>query len=271
VQIDLNCDMGENCDANAISNDTAILPLVTSANIACGFHAGNSMVMARTVRLAIQQGVAVGAHPGFPDYAGFGRRALDATPAEIESDMLYQIGALAAFAHSNKSAVGHVKPHGALYNIAANNSPIAHAIARAVSLFDPEMAVVGLPGSAMEHSALELGLRFVREGYADRAYNRDGSLRSRREPDSVIDNPRRAAEQALQIVNEQMVTTPEGETIPLVIQTLCVHSDTPEAVETLRAVRKALEENGVSIVSFSDQRKRMPHPSISPPNSRNSK
>jgi 5-oxoprolinase (ATP-hydrolysing) subunit A len=265
MQIDLNCDMGESSNPNPITSDDEIMPLVTSANIACGFHAGNPMVMARTVQLAAQHGISIGAHPSYPDRVGFGRRVLEATPDEVKNDVLYQIGALAAFARANGVALTHVKPHGALYNVAAIRQTIAVAIARAVAAFDPELGLVGLPNSEMEKAARELGLRFIPEGFADRAYNRDGSLRSRREPGSVFDDPRRAAEQALQIVHRRTVTTLEGETIPLDIQTLCVHGDSPAALGVLQAVHEALEKDGAAILPFSNAKKQAQNLSISFP------
>jgi UPF0271 protein len=254
LQIDLNCDLGESFGAYTLGNDAATMPLITSANIACGFHAGDPQVIARTVRLAVQHGVALGAHPGFPDRVGFGRRALDATPDEIENDVLYQIGALSAFARAEGATLAHVKPHGALYNLAATRPPIANAIARAVARFDANLILVGQPSSAMMDAAREQGIRFAREGFADRAYNRDGTLRSRREPGALIDHPRRAAEQALQMVRAQTATTPEGETIPMSVDTLCVHGDSPGAAEILRAVRELLQKNDVHIIPLKDER-----------------
>jgi len=253
MRIDLNCDLGESFGAYTLGNDATLMPLITSANIACGFHAGDPQVMARTVRLAVQHGVAIGAHPGFADLVGFGRRALDATPDEIENDVLYQIGALAAFARAEGVSLAHVKPHGALYNLAATRPPIANAIARAVARFDSTLILVGQPNSALERAAREYRLRFAREGFADRAYNRDGTLRSRREPGALIDDPQRAAEQALQMVRAQTVTTPEGETIAMPVDTLCVHGDSPHAVEILRAVRAALQQNGVKVMALKDE------------------
>ena len=247
THIDLNCDLGESFGAYALGNDAAIMPLITSANIACGFHAGDPQVIARTVRLAVQHHVAIGAHPGFADLVGFGRRALDATPDEIENDVLYQIGALAAFARAEGAPLAHVKPHGALYNLAAMRPPIANAIARAVARFDANLILVGQPRLAMENAAREQGLHFAREGFADRAYNRDGTLRSRREPGALIDDPHRAAEQALQMVRAQTVTTPEGETIAMPVDTLCVHGDSPAALEILCAVRDAFLKNSVQV------------------------
>jgi UPF0271 protein len=255
MRIDLNCDLGESFGAYTLGNDAALMPLITSANIACGFHAGDPQVMARTVRLALQHHVAIGAHPGFPDLVGFGRRALDAAPEEIENDVLYQIGALAAFARAEGARLVHVKPHGALYNLAATRFPLADAIARAVARFDANLILVGQPNSMLERAAREHNLRFAREGFADRAYNRDGTLRSRREPDAVIREPARAAEQALQMVRAQTVTTPEGETIAMPVDTLCIHGDSPHAIEIARAVREALQRNGVRVVSLDEGRK----------------
>jgi UPF0271 protein len=251
--IDLNCDLGESFGAYALGNDAAIMPLITSANIACGFHAGDPQVIARTVRLAVQHGVAIGAHPGFPDLVGFGRRALDATPDEVANDILYQIGALAAFARAEGTTLTHVKAHGALYNLAATRPPIARAIARAIARFDPKLILVGQPGSAMMDAAREQDIRFAREGFADRAYNRDGTLRSRREPGALIEDPQRAAAQALQMVREQTVTTPEGETIAMPVDTLCVHGDSAAVVEILRAVRGTLQQNGIVISAFREK------------------
>ncbi len=248
MRIDLNCDMGESFGAYSIGADAALMPLITSANIACGFHAGDAQVMARTVRLAIEHRVAIGAHPGFPDLPGFGRRALDATPGEIENDVLYQIGALAAFARASKVSLAHVKAHGALYNLAAVKPEIARAIARAIARFDPGLIMVCLANSAMVDAAREKGLRVAREGFCDRAYRRDGTLQSRREPGAVIDDPRRAAEQAVQIALKQSVNTVEGETIALQVDTLCVHGDTPSAVQIARAVREALEQKGARVI-----------------------
>jgi len=252
LQIDLNCDMGESFGAYSMGNDAALIPLVTSANIACGFHGGDPRVMARTVHLALEHHVALGAHPGFPDLAGFGRRALDATPDEIESDVLYQIGALFAFARAQGATLAHVKPHGALYNVAATNAHVARAIARAVARFDASFVLIGLATSTtMADAAREHGLRFAREGFCDRTYNRDGTLRSRREPGSLIHDPQRAASQALQMVRDGTVTTPEGATIPLAVDTLCVHGDTLEAAAILHAVREALAGAGAMISSLS--------------------
>jgi UPF0271 protein len=250
MNIDLNCDMGESFGAYSIGADETLMPLITSANIACGFHAGDPRVMQRTVQLAIQHGVAIGAHPGFRDLEGFGRRVIDATPDEIESDVLYQIGALDAFARAAGKKLMHVKAHGALYNLAVIKPAIARAIARAVVSFDSSLVFVGLAGSSMLDVARELGLRVAREGFCDRAYTPDGKLMSRREPGSLIDDPQRAARQALQIVIEQTVDASNGEKIPMTVDTLCIHGDSPNAPAIARAVREMLEKNGVNVRSL---------------------
>lgn len=250
MRIDLNCDMGESFGAWSMGNDAALMPYITSANIACGFHAGDPMVMQRTVQLAIQYNVALGAHPGFADLVGFGRRVLDATPEEIENDVLYQIGALAAFARANGAALVHVKAHGALYNLAAVHDDVARAIARAIAKFDSNLVMVGLAQSKMIDAAREAGLRFAREGFADRAYNRDGTLRSRREPGSLITDPVRAAAQALQMIRDHRVITPEGECIAIEVDTLCLHGDNPSAVENARAVRQVLQAHRIEVMAL---------------------
>jgi UPF0271 protein len=248
--VDLNCDVGESFGAYTMGADAAIMPFISSANIACGFHAGDPRVMERTVRLAVQHGVAVGAHPGFLDWIGFGRRVLGATPEEIESDVLYQIGALDVFARVVGTRLVHVKPHGALYDLAVTNPEIADAVARATARFDSNLALVGLAGSAMMDAARAAGLRAAREGFCDRAYQADGALMSRRSLGALIDDPQRAAQQALEIVLDQCVTTPSGDKIPLVVDTLCVRSDTATAPAIVRAVRQAFEQNGVAVTAL---------------------
>jgi UPF0271 protein len=244
-KIDLNCDMGEGFGAYRLGNDEALMGLVTSANIACGYHAGDPLVMDRTVRLAAQYGVGIGAHPGFPDLVGFGRRAMLLAPEEIENAVLYQVGALAAFARSVGSELAHVKPHGALYNMAAKDIEVAWAIARGVARAGEEIIVVGLAGSVMIEAALEAGLRVAREGFADRAYEADGSLRSRKLDGALIHDPETAAERAVRIARDGVVVAYTGEGIPLRVDTLCVHGDTPGAVEIVKAIRRRLEEAGV--------------------------
>lgn len=247
MAIDLNCDMGESFGAYILGADEALMPLVTSANIACGYHAGDPMVMDRTVRLALRHGVSIGAHPGFPDLLGFGRRVMHLRPEEIENYVLYQVGALAAFARSVGAEPAHVKPHGALYNMAERDLEIARAIARGVARAGPRLILVGRANSALIRAAAEVGLPAAREGFADRAYEPDGSLRPRHLPGAVLTDPETAAEQALRIAREGRVTASNGETIPLAADTLCIHGDTPGAAEIARAVRRRLEAAGVEV------------------------
>ncbi len=248
MAIDLNCDMGESFGAYALGADEALMPLVTSANIACGYHAGDPMVMDRTVRLALRYGVGIGAHPGFPDLMGFGRRAMHLRPEEIENYVLYQVGALEAFVRSVGAELTHVKPHGALYNMAARDPEIARAVARGVARAGPRRILVGLANSALIQAAAEVGLPAAREGFADRAYLPDGTLAPRHLPGAVIEDPERAADQAVSIALRREVRTVGGEVIPLVADTLCIHGDTPGAVEIARAVRRRLEDAGVDVM-----------------------
>jgi UPF0271 protein len=246
-KIDLNCDVGESFGAYHLGNDEALMGLITSANIACGAHAGDPLVMDRTARLAARHGVSIGAHPGFPDLVGFGRRAMQLTPDEIENTVLYQVGALAAFARSVGAELAHVKPHGALYNIAGKDIEVARAVARGVARFDSNLIVVGLAGSALIEAAREAGLRAAREGFADRAYEADGSLRSRKLEGAVIHDPEAAAERAVRIACDGIVTAYTGEEVSLRVDTICVHGDTPGAVEIVRAIRRRLAEAGVEV------------------------
>ncbi|MBN1811962.1 MAG: LamB/YcsF family protein [Anaerolineae bacterium] len=246
-KIDLNCDMGESFGVYSVGNDEALMGLITSANIACGYHAGDPLVMDRIVRLAARHGVGIGAHPGFPDLAGFGRRAMQLTPDEIENDVLYQVGALAAFARSVGTGLAHVKPHGALYNMAAKDIEAARAIVRGVARVDRTLIVVGLAGSVMIDAAREAGLRAACEGFADRAYEADGALRSRKLEGAVIRDPEVAAERAVRIARDGVVIVYSGEEIPLRVDSICVHGDTPGAVEIVTAIRRRLTEVGVEV------------------------
>jgi UPF0271 protein len=249
--IDLNCDMGESFGVYRLGNDDALMGLITSANIACGTHAGDPLVMDRTVRLAARHGVGIGAHPGFPDLAGFGRRAMQLAPAEIENAVLYQVGALAAFARSAGSELAHVKPHGALYNMAAKDAEVARSVARGVARAGEGIIVVGLAGSVMIEAGREAGLRVAREGFADRAYEADGSLRSRKLEGAVIHDPETAAERAVRIARDGVAFAYTGEEIPLQVDTLCVHGDTPCAVEIAKAIRQRLAEAGIEVAPMS--------------------
>ncbi len=247
MRIDLNCDMGESFGNYALGCDEDILGIVTSANIACGFHAGDPVIMDRTVALALDRGVAIGAHPGHHDLRGFGRRPIQAPPSEIEADVLYQVGALAAFVRSRKGRMIHVKPHGALYNQAVADPALAQALARAITRADPNLVFVGLATAApMREAAESRGLRFAGEAFADRVYNPDGTLQSRRVPGSVIHDPERAAEQAVAIARGTVIAH-DGTGVPVSADTLCLHGDNPAALENARAVRRALEAAGVQV------------------------
>lgn len=253
MSIDLNCDMGESFGAFRLGADEALMPLITSANIACGFHAGDPMVLDRTVALALEHGVAVGAHPGFPDLAGFGRREMRLTPAEIENAVLYQVGAIAAFCRprhrtqSSDAALVHVKTHGALYNMSAQDPAMASAIARGIARFDPRLIMVGLASSqVLADAAAAQGLVYAREAFADRIYNPDGTLQSRAVAGSLITDPARAAAQAVRIARGYVVAH-DGTRVPIDAQTICLHGDNPAALQNAQAVRAALGVAGIEV------------------------
>ena len=247
MQIDLNGDVGESFGAYEIGHDAALIPILTSANIACGFHAGDPGVMRATVALARQHGTAVGAHPGFPDLVGFGRREIKATPREVEDLVAYQIGALAAIAAAQGVRLTHVKPHGALYNMAARDLDLADAIARAIAAVDPSLALFGLPGSQSLEAAQRHKVRAVSEAFADRAYRRDGSLVPRNEPGAVIDDEQIVVTRAVAIARDRVVIAADGTRVPLDVQTICVHGDTPGAAVLASRIRKALNDAGIQV------------------------
>jgi UPF0271 protein len=247
-RIDLNADLGEGFGAYAMGADAEILAFVTSANVACGFHAGDPTVIDRTIASAVRAGVAVGAHPGHWDLRGFGRRAIAADPGEIEADVLYQVGAVAAFAASHGRPLTHVKAHGALYNQAVGDERLASAIARGVSRAGRHLILVGLASSEIMRRAAEAeGLRFAAEAFADRAYEKDGTLRSRSLPGAVLKESHLVAAQAVGIARDGVVAASDGTRIRLAADTLCLHGDTPNAVAHARAVREALEGAGVKV------------------------
>jgi UPF0271 protein len=253
VRIDLNCDMGESFGIYRIGADEEkLFELVSSANVACGFHAGDPRIIDRTVALAVKHGVAVGAHPSHHDLRGFGRREVKASPDEVEADVLYQVGALLAFATAHGAPLVHVKPHGALYNQAVSDAELAKAIARGVARVSRELIFVGLATSKVMRAAAEgEGLRFAGEAFADRVYNPDGTLQSRRIAGSVITEAEKAAKQAVSIATERTVVAHDGTVVPLEAETLCLHGDNPAALENARAVRGALETRGVEIHGLS--------------------
>jgi UPF0271 protein len=250
VRIDLNCDMGEGFGVYAMGYDEQVMPFVTSINVACGFHASDPSNMLRTVQLAKKHGVAVGAHPSFPDLVGFGRRNMAATPEEIRADTIYQIGALWAFCQSEGVRLQHVKPHGALYNMAATDIRIATAIAEAIRSVDPRLFMLCLGKSQMVEAAKKVGARYVEEAFADRAYTNEGTLVPRSKPGAVIHDIGLVAERVLSMVKHQRVTSIDGVEIPIVAQTVCVHGDTPEAVEMTKLIRKRLEESAIVVAPF---------------------
>ena len=248
MRIDLNADVGESFGAFATGADEALFEHVTSANVACGFHAGDPSVIDRTVKGAAAKGVAVGAHPGYFDLRGFGRREMRLPASEVEADVLYQIGALQAFARAHGVALTHVKPHGALYNQAADDPELARAIARGVARVSGELVFVGLAGSqAMRHAAAAAGLRFAAEAFADRAYDARGRLVPRSQPGSVIRDPEVAAAAALRLARDGVAVAIDGSEVAVEADTLCIHGDSPGALEMARAVRDALERAGVDV------------------------
>jgi 5-oxoprolinase (ATP-hydrolysing) subunit A len=252
IKVNLNADMAEGYGAYDIGNDRDILKIIGSASIACGFHAGDPLVMRRTIAEASRLGVSVGAHPGFNDLWGFGRRRIDMRADDLECLIAYQIGALQGIAAYSDVKVTHLKPHGALNNMAAENSEYALAIGRAIKAVDPSIIYVALAGSEMEKAARTLGLRVAREGYCDRQYEDDGNLSSRKLSGTVIKDPHVAARQVVEMVVAGTITSRNGKTFPCKIDSLCVHGDEPTAIALAKAVRQALEEAGVSLVPLTE-------------------
>lgn len=246
--IDLNCDMGESFGAWMMGADAEMLKIVSSANVACGFHGGDPLVMFETVARAREEGVGIGAHPSFFDVWGFGRRNIQGEkPEDIEKIVVYQIGALQAVARAVGHRVGHVKAHGTLANIAAIDSPTALAIGRAIAAIDRDLIYVVMAGSELERAARELGLPMAREIYADRAYDDGGNLVSRKQPGAVLHDPEEAAERVLAMVREGAIISRSGKRIPVAIDTVCVHGDNPDAVAMASRVRDRLEAAGIAI------------------------
>lgn len=247
MEIDLNADVGESFGAYALGKDEDLLGLVSSANIACGFHAGDPVVMGRTVTLALRGGAALGAHPGYPDLQGFGRRSLALGEDEVYAAVLYQIGALRAFARAAGADLRHVKPHGALYNDAARNPALARGVARAAKAAGGDLILMGLPGCELEAAAADAGLGYAREFFADRAYQDDGSLVPRNRPDAVIHDEALCVARVLRAIREGVVVSASGRTIPARADTVCLHGDNPEAVAFARRLREALETAGIAV------------------------
>lgn len=249
--LDLNCDMGEGFGAWSMGDDAALLEHVTSANIACGFHAGDPRSMRRTVALAIQKKVAIGAHPSLPDLQGFGRRSMSVNADEVRDLVIYQIGALDAFARALGGRLTHVKPHGALYNMAARDRSLARAIAEAVKAFDATLILFGLSGSELPRAGQAAGLRVASEVFADRAYLSDGSLAPRSRPDAMIRDVATALAQVRRMIRDGCVRSVDNIDVPIHADTLCIHGDQPGAVEFARQIRAALEADGIQIARLS--------------------
>lgn len=233
-----------------MGQDELLFDLLTSVNLACGFHAGDPLTIQQAVRLAKSKGVAVGAHPGFPDKVGFGRREMQATPEEVYTDVLYQMGAIAAFLKVEGLPLHHVKAHGALYNRATRDAPTAQAIAQAIRDYDPTVPMVVLPGTPLEEAALALGLEAIGEAFPERGYTADGRLAARGTLGAIIHDPKEAARRALKMVLEGKVLAVDGREVALKAQTLCIHGDNPNAPEIARHIRQALEAEGVVFRAF---------------------
>lgn len=253
-RVDLNCDMGESFGAYRIGADDAVFPYITSANVACGFHGGDPAVMRATVAEARARGVAVGAHPGLPDLIGFGRRTMDVTPQEVYDMVVYQVGALAAFAHAGGVGLQHVKAHGALYNMAAARAELAAAIARAVHDVDDGLVLFGLPGSHLVSEGKAAGIATACEAFADRNYMADGSLVSRRRADAYVHDVKTAVDRAVRMVREGVVRAVDGGEISIVADTICIHGDGPHAAEFAQALRAGFEASGIAVRAIGRRR-----------------
>ena len=247
MRIDINADVGESFGAYVLGHDAALMRSITSASVAAGFHAGDPSVLRRTIRLAKSHGVAIGAHPGFPDLVGFGRRELQVTPAEAEDLVLYQIAAVAGVAAAEGVKLQHVKPHGALFNMAVKNAGLAAAIAKAVAAFDASLMLFGLPGSEMLKAGRASGLRVAAEVFADRAYEPDGSLTPRTKSGSVIHDGEAVVSRAVRMIQERTVVAVDGTVVPLGADTICIHGDTPGAGDLAASLRAGLESAGVTV------------------------
>ena len=252
MRIDLNSDLGESFGPWPMGQDAALMDSISSANVACGFHAGDPRTMRATIALARDKGVAIGAHPGFQDLIGFGRREIKVSPAEVEDLVLYQVSALAGMAAAQGMKLQHVKAHGALYNMACKDRGLADAIARAVASLDRSLILFGLPNSELLRAGEAAGLPVAAEVFADRAYDPDGSLTSRAKSGSVIDDTPQVVARAIKMVKDQTVIAVDGSTIALRVDTICLHGDTPGAAEHAKAVKAGLQNAGVTVRSLND-------------------
>lgn len=251
-KVDLNADLGESFGAYTIGMDAEVLRYITSANVACGFHAGDPLVMQKTVKLASERGTAVGAHPGYPDLMGFGRRNMKVKPEEAKAYIKYQVGALMAFTKAEGLKMQHVKPHGAFYNMAAVDDKLALAICEGIYEVDPELIMLGLAGSAHIRAAKEVGLRVASEVFADRAYMDDGTLVPRTMPGAMVHDKDIAIARTVRMVKEGVVETITGKIIPIQADSICVHGDNPDAIGFVRNIRDTLESEGVTVTCIAD-------------------
>ncbi len=252
MKVDINSDLGESFGNYTIGNDAEVMKYISSANIACGFHAGDPVVIEKTIKLALENNVAIGAHPGYPDLMGFGRRSMNLNPKEIKSYVLYQIGALKSMTEALGGKLQHVKAHGALYNDASANKIIATAIAEAVYLIDPELIFMGLAKSEMLDSAKKVGLRTASEVFADRAYIKSGTLVSRALPGAVIHDTNICNQRVLRMIKEHCVTGIDGSEIQIEAESICIHGDNPSAIEMAKSLKQHLEKNGIKIQSLNN-------------------
>ncbi len=248
--IDLNSDLGESYGAWAMGDDTAMLAIVSSANVACGFHAGDSLGILKTVKAAAEKGVSIGAHVSYPDRVGFGRRDMDVTPAELIADVIYQIGALKGVAAAAGVMVGYVKPHGALYNRIAHDLKQGQAVIDGIKAIDPSLVLMGLAGAPILDLARKSGLQVVAEAFADRAYTPDGQLVSRREAGAVLHDTQLIARRMLQLAHEGTLEAIDGSIVKIDAQSICVHGDSPGAVAIAQEIRRAFEADGIAVRSF---------------------
>ncbi|MDO4976875.1 MAG: 5-oxoprolinase subunit PxpA [Eubacteriales bacterium] len=251
-RIDLNCDLGESFGAYKMGMDDKVIPLITSANVACGFHASDPVVMEKTIAMAAEAGIQVGAHPGFPDLMGFGRRNMAVTPEEAKAYTMYQIGALKAFVEAKGMKLQHVKPHGALYNMAAKDYELSVGICEAIKAIDDQLIVMALSGGQLVKAAKDMGLRVALEVFADRAYEEDGSLVNRRKEGAMITDEKEAIQRVVRMVKEGKVRTITGKDIDIKADSVCVHGDGVKALLFVEEIRKTMKEEGIEICSLQE-------------------
>lgn len=251
-RVDLNSDLGESFGRYTLGMDDKIIPLITSANVACGYHASDPVVMNKTIEMAKEAGIRVGAHPGFPDLMGFGRRNMNVSPAEAKAYVLYQLGALDAFCKAHGVKMQHVKPHGALYNMAAKDYTLSKAICEAIKEYDDSLIVMALSGGELVHAAKDLGLRVALEVFADRAYEEDGTLVARTKEGAMITDEEEAIRRVIRMVKEQKVTAITGKDIPIKADSICVHGDGVKALAFVERIKKALQDEGIEICAIDE-------------------